>query len=211
MKNKTNKRRISFSPIHYFMSMIVLLLSAQTAHADFISYTLTSLGGADYRYEYTVTNDGSLGVGVAIEGFTIMFDPALYDEDSLNIVTAAPLASDWDEIILGSGLLVDTAYDAYALAGGVATGSTVSGFAVKFTWLGSGTPGAQSYEIYDQATFDLIASGTTSLASSIDDPTPPQVPEPNIFILLLTAAFAAIVIGRRRKPAVISATVRHLL
>jgi len=211
MKNKINKSRISFSPIHYFMSMIMLLLSAQTAHADFVSYVLTSLGGTDYRYEYTVTNDGSLGASVAITGFTIMFDPVLYDENSLSIVTTEPLASDWDEIILSSGLLVDAAYDAYALAGGVATGSTISGFAVEFTWLGNGTPGAQSYEIYDQDTFDLIAFGTTNLSSSIDDPTSPQVPEPNIFILLLTAAFAAIVIGRRREPAVTSATVCHLL
>jgi len=211
MKNKINKNRISFSPIHYFMSMTMLLLSAQTAYADFVSYALTSLGGTDYRYEYTVTNDGSLGASVAIKGFTIMFDPTLYDENSLNIVTAEPLASDWDELILNSGPGVDAAYDAFALAGGVAAGSTISGFAVEFTWRGKGTPGAQSYEIYDQDTFDLIASGTTNLASSIDDPTPPQVPEPNIFILLLTAAFAAIVTGRRRKPAVISTAVRHLL
>lgn len=211
MKNKINKSRISFSPIHYFMSMIMLLLSAQTAHADFVSYALTSLGGTDYRYEYTVTNDGSLGASVAVTGFTIMFNPTLYDENSLSIVTAEPLASDWDELIFYSAPGVDAAYDAYALAGGVAAGSTISGFAVEFTWLGNGTPGAQPYEIYDQDTFDLIAFGTTNLASSIDDPTSPQVPEPNIFILLLTAAFAAIVIGRRRKPAVTSATVRHLL
>lgn len=187
---KTRKNNIGFS----FISCCFYLLSAllaQTASANTIEYSLTALGGNNYRYDYTVINDGSLGTGIAIEGFFISFDPAQYDESSLNIVTSAPLAADWDEMILGSGLGVPADYDVYALAGGIGVGESISGFAVEFAWLGSGTPGAQPFGIYDPETFETIDSGTTSLiASAPGNPDTPEIPEPSTLFLLL-AAFAA--------------------
>ena len=37
------------------------------------------------------------------------------------------------------------------------------GFAVQFTWLGAGTPGAQPFEIVDPDTFQTLESGSTTV------------------------------------------------
>lgn len=180
---------------------LVILMHTQTASAIAIHYDLTALGGDDYRYAYTITNDGSLGAGTALEWFAILFDPALYDETSLSIVTADPPASDWDELILGSGLLIDAAYDAFALAGGIADGGSVSGFAVEFTWLGAGTPGAQAFEIYDPGSFALLHTGSTRTTFS-------AVPEPGTLALLFISALAAAAMMRRGRQNTVAFT-RH--
>ncbi|MEO8444764.1 MAG: hypothetical protein ABI567_07150, partial [Gammaproteobacteria bacterium] len=70
---------------------------------------------------------------------------------------------------------------------GIASGQSVSGFAVSFTWLGAGTPGAQTFQIYDASTFGLLGSGTTT-----------AVPAPTAFWLLTTAVAAAGFRMRRR-------------
>ena len=138
---------------------------ATSAHAIAIQYDLSSLGGNAYRYDYTITNDGSLGASVPVQLFDIYFDPALYLESSLSIATSGPTARNWDQIFLSSGPLIPAAYDALALSGGIADGAVVSGFAVDFTWLGLGTPGAQLFDIYNPTTFALLDSGTTQAVS----------------------------------------------
>ncbi len=177
---------------HRFLGVLVLVSSVQTVGATPIEYELTSTGGNNYRYEYTVTNDGSLGAGVALEWFAILFDPALYDETSLTIVTADPPVSDWDELILGSGLLVDAAYDVFALTGGIADGDSVAGFAVEFTWLGAGMPSAQGFEIYDPVSLNVIETGSTRATVT-------SVPEPGTPALLFLAAIAAAMLRRKRQ------------
>lgn len=181
---------------------LILLAHTQTAGAIAIHYDLTALGGDDYRYEYTVTNDGSLGAGVALEWFAILFDPALYDETSLNIVTANPPAADWDELILGSGLLIDAAYDVFALGGGIADGDNVTGFAVEFTWLGAGMPSAQEFEIYDPVSLNVIETGSTRATVT-------SVPEPGTLTLLFLAALAAAATMRRKRQDVAAPASRH--
>ena len=138
----------------------LLLSAAIPAHAVQIAYDLESLGGNGYRYTYTVTNDGT--TGGAVELFDVLFDPALYDESSLTIVTANPPASDWSEAILASGVLIPAAYDALAFSGGIPISGSQAGFAVEFAWLGIGTPGDQGFEIYDSVSFDLLEAGTTT-------------------------------------------------
>lgn len=182
------------------LGVLILALCVQTASATLIRYELTPTGGNNYRYEYTVTNDGTLGAGVALEWFAILFDPALYDETSLTIVTADPPAADWDELILGSGLLVDAAYDVFALGGGIADGDSVAGFAVEFTWLGAGMPSAQGFEIYDPVNFNVIETGSTRATVT-------SVPEPDTPALLLLAALAAAMLRRKRQD--VAALSRH--
>jgi hypothetical protein len=100
-------------------------------------------------------------------------------------VTPLPLAADWDELILGSGVLVSAAYDALALSGGIPDGASQSGFAVEFTWIGLGTPGAQPFEIFDPQTFEVLESGTTT-------------PIPEASTLTLLAAGTALLARRSR-------------
>lgn len=153
------------------------ILSSQ-AFATIIDYSLTSLGGTQYRYDYTVTNDT---LGGAIELFDISFDPALYDESSLTVVSGAGVSAAWSESLLASAPGFDALYDAYALSGGIAVGASQSGFAVEFNWLGAGGPGAQLFEIYDATTFALIDTGITTLLSG---PGPTPVAEPTSLGLL---------------------------
>ena len=134
-----------------------------------MTYELTPLGGNVYRYDYSVDNNGSLGAGVPIELFDIFFNPALYDEASLTVATPSPLSTQWSETFLGSLPGIPAAYDALALSGGIPDGSTVSGFAVQFTWLGNGTPGSQPFSIYS-ANFDLLQNGTTAPGNTVPEP-----------------------------------------
>lgn len=158
-------------------SFLSILLSTSPLFAISIRSEVLSVGGAMYRSVYSVTNDGSLGSGVAVELFDILFDPTLYSESSLSIVTPASLSADWDQLILASAPGVFPAFDAFALMGGVADGATVSGFAIEYQWFGTGTPGAQPFEVYDPITFALLEQGVTTTKSA-------QVPEPGTVWLL---------------------------
>jgi hypothetical protein len=147
------------------------------ASAIAIVFDLQALGGDHYRYTYTVTNDGSLGVGVPLEVFDILFPPDRYDESSLMIVTPPALQTAWSELILASAPGVPAAYDVVALTGGVPEGVSVTGFAVVFRWLGSGGPGAQAFEVFD-AQFNPLAGGITIPAQ------PTAIPEPGALTLV---------------------------
>lgn len=140
------------------------------AFAVSVQYELTPLGGSNYRYVYTVSNDGSLGSGASVELFDVMFDPALYLESSLVISTPASPGSSWDEIFLVSAPGVPAAYDAMALAGGIPVGAALGGFSVDFAWIGTGTPGNQPFAIYDPGSFALLAEGMTGNLAAVPVP-----------------------------------------
>jgi len=151
-------------------SIVILHVTlSTTAHAIKVQYDLIPLGGEQYRYVYTVTNDGSLGDGVSVSLFDLVFDSASYQESSLAIVTPAPLNSEWDEFLLSSIFDEPAAYSAFSSTIGIAPGETVSGFAVEFEWIGGAAlPGKQTFQVFDPNTFELLEEGTTSF---IDDPT----------------------------------------
>jgi hypothetical protein len=143
-----------------FGGVVFAVLIASPARATVVQYELLPLGGSQFRYVYTVSNDGSLG-GAAVNLFDVLFDPSLYSETSLSISTQPPLASSWNEILLASAPGVPAAYDALATGSGIAYGQTRSGFAVDFAWLGTGAPGTQPFVIYDPQTFAVLEEGTT--------------------------------------------------
>jgi hypothetical protein len=143
-----------------------------------IDYSVTPLGGQTWQFDYTVTNDSE---ALTIDEFTIYFDRTLFG--SLVIVGAPDV---WDPLVAQPDLELpsDGFFDALALAFGIAPGLSLSGFSVAFTFLGSGTPGSQPFDIVDPETFAVLASGVTSLAAQ-------AVPEPGTLSLLLLAAFVA--------------------
>jgi hypothetical protein len=150
-----------FKPFALCAAVMLLLSLPASAVTAVMLYNTTPLGGSVYRYDYSIQNNGSLGAGVPIQLFDILFDPSLYLESSLLSVTPDPPASQWTEQFLTSLPGVPAAYDVMALGGGIPDGSTVSGFAVRFTWLGPGLPGSQPYRIYSPSTFELLESGIT--------------------------------------------------
>jgi hypothetical protein len=160
---------------------------AEPARAIRIDADIDPLGGASYRAVYSVHNDGSLGAGAPVLLFDVLFDPALYLEASLQIVTATPLSSAWSELLLASAPGLPAAYDALALGPGIADGATVAGFAVEFEWLGVGSPqGSQPFVVYDATTFAVLEEGAT------------LVPEAGLpSLLALALAGLALRLGRR--------------
>lgn len=155
------------------------LSQPQVSQAVSVTYDLIALGGNAFRYDYTISNDGSLGAGVAVELFDISFDASLYQESSLVISTSSPLNTEWDENILASAPGIPAIYDAFALNGGIAGGASATGFSVSFTWLGGPQgPGGQVFEIFDPVTFALLEAGTTNAAS--------PVPVPGTMVLMVS-------------------------
>ena len=103
---------------------------------------------------------------------------------------AAPNA-DWDVITWDPDLGIpdDGAYDALAWVNGA---SLADPFTVSFVWLGSGTPGAQPFELY---TLDW-ASGTVAIT---DFGSTAPVPEPATLVLLGTGLLGFAGAGLRKK------------
>lgn len=148
-----------------------------------IDYELSALSTPGrYEYRYTVTN---VSLAAPLAWFSIDFDTSLYDEASLQITTTG--LGDWSEQILGSVLANPAQYDAYKTVGaGLGIGDSQGGFTVDFTWLGTGTPGAQAFTIYDQGTLDILDSGLTT-AVGAPPPPPNDVPEPSSMALAVLA------------------------
>ena len=187
------------------LAMVYVTLSS-AAQAISVQSQLDSLGGNQYRYVYKVTHDGSLGAGVAVRLFDIEFDPANYLESSLKIVTPNPLNSQWDEAILFSSTLGGAAaYSSFSSTTGIVPGTTVSGFAVEFKWIGlAGTsPGTQTFQIFDPETFNTLERGTTTVtAVPVATPRRPQdIPTLSewaiILLMLLLVGLAFIEIRKR--------------
>ena len=168
-----------------YAALLAVALGRSAAEAIVVRYEVVPLGGQTYQYVYTNENDGGLGAGTQVGLFGVSFDPALYQEPSLARTTPQPLASGWNEMFLASAPGVPAAYDALALAGGVTNGSAVSGFSVRFTWLGTEPPGDQPFTIYDPLTFVVLEQGLT-------------VPAPPTPWALMTGATVLLVRFRRR-------------
>lgn len=187
-----------------FVASAFLLMSAHAlAGAVSIQYNLVPQGGNVYKYVYSVTNPA--GGSAAVQDFYILFDSSLYQLNAATaIVSPAFIQSQWAQQILGPVPGLQPAYDAFAIFGGIPVGGTVTGFSVQFTWLGSGTPGAQPFQIYNPTTFALLQSGNTVLS-----PTPLAVPAASTLSLVLigcslTFSLAYLVSMQNRQMAAIS-------
>jgi hypothetical protein len=170
--------------------LVVLGLSgvaswAAPVHLRFELQSLAEPSRYEYRYELQNT---SLGAGVG--WFSIDFDPSLYDTGTLAI-SGAPTG--WDAQLLQPAFGLPAQFDIFSSSGVLAAGGTEVGFAVQFTWLGAGLPGAQRFQVWDSQTFDISFDGVTSSASQ-------TVPEPGALALtLLALAALAAASGRTTK------------
>jgi len=160
------------------------LWCSSVAAAATITYQASDLPdttpGEDlWQYQYTVNANLH-----AFDGFNVFFSPALYA--SLEASPAPPNA-DWfvTTVPIDAALPADGVYNALALSDNPALSPP---FSVSFVWLGSGTPGAQTFEIFDP-TFTITETGVTTLAA---------VPEPASVALLCVGLLAVIGLSRRR-------------
>ena len=153
------------------LSLLVLFF-ASPAMADGVSvqYTASNLGSGTWQYDYTLQGSFSANLGVAI----YFSDPAY--GALTDLVTGG---SDWSTFALQADPTIPAPgeFDIVALVGNPSLSSV---FDVTFQWNGTGTPGAQAFNLYDFSNGGalLLESGNTA-----------AIPEPSS-LLLLVAGFA---------------------
>lgn len=172
-------------PLEMLFAILVLsifaLIPTRSASAALITFTSAHLTDQTWRYDYQVTAQAS---DTVIEEFTIYFEAARFENLRL---ASAP--SGWDSIVIDADveLSADGFFDAVALLGGLRPGSSQAGFSVVFDYVGSGSPGAQNFEIIDPVTFATVSRGLTSPRVTDPDPDPDPVPVPEPGALALWA------------------------
>ncbi|MES2319451.1 MAG: PEP-CTERM sorting domain-containing protein [Pseudomonadota bacterium] len=154
-----------------------------------IQYSSTHLVGNQWSYAYTVVNPAG---AQAISELSIYFAAGLYSNLAVDGTPAG-----WDRLVIqpDTGLPADGFYDVLALGSGLPAGSSLSGFSLRFDFAGSGTPGAQAFQVIDPASFAVLASGMTT---PFDVPPPNGVPEPSSLAL---AGLGLLACARRRRAA----------
>ena len=162
-------------------SIIISLCLASAGWATEVDYALEDVGGGQWVYHYTLTND-TLGVGIG--RFIIWFEPGLYE--NLSIVSEPQIGYEWyqDTVEPDPVWLFYGAYRAFAWGAGLGVGENESGFAVRFTYLGGGTPGGQEFDIVDPIEYVSLEAGWTA----------------GVFWVDAAAAGNPIQIGTRDKP-----------
>ena len=183
--------RVPARSTHVF-ALLLAWLVAPASHAILIEYEALDLAnttpGADlWQYNYYVSDHDFL----TSQGFTVWFDLGLYD--NLVPVSASP---DWNALAAQPDPLLPDAgfYDASAQ---VDHASLTDFFNVQFTWLGTGAPGSQAFDLYDLWSGNLVVTdyGDTVLRGI----TP--VSEPASLWLLFAGGAAALWARRRGRRA----------
>ena len=142
------------------IAAIISLMCLNMSHvfATTIQYAVTNIAGSTWEYSYNIINDS---LALDIEEFTIYFESGRYQ--GLNLA-AAPEVAGWDPIVVNPNNFLnnDGFYDALAMTGGAAPGTSLGGFSVRFDFIGTGMPGPQRFEIVDPVSFTVLDSGNTS-------------------------------------------------
>ena len=162
--------------IHRYLLLALLLLVSSWSKplsAALITTDIIYVSGDIWEYHYTIENDTAL----TIEQFALYFPSDTYQ----NLIDISTLP-DWDILLFQPGALFpedDGIFDALVFGQGIAPDAILSGFAVRFTFIGSGDFGAQLFEVYDPTSFDILNSGQTPAIAA-----PTQVPAPAGWSLL---------------------------
>jgi len=165
---------------------MVLLVISFPALAVIVEYSLDDFGNNSYQYNYSVTNDDLVA---RVDEFSIYFDLNLYENLA---ITGSSVG--WDPLILqpDTSLPDDGIADWFTQSASIAIGETLSGFSVRFDWLGAGIPSSQLFEVVDPLTFNVLSDGLT--VSQIA-----SVPEPGSLSLLALGLFGVLVSKKRYK------------
>lgn len=158
------------------------------AHAVQLTSQFTALGGQDWQFDFTLTNDDQ---AAGVSEFTVWFDRAVFTGLS---VQASPAG--WDSLVAqpDPSLPAHGFFDSLALATPLALGATQGGFQVKVSTAGLAAPtGALVFDIVDPASGATLAGGMSL---------PSAVPEPSAAALALAGlAFLGGLAARRARQA----------
>jgi PEP-CTERM motif len=167
-------------------SSLILVLSsgAQRAFADpiVVDFTAIHVAGTEWSYNYKLS-----GPYVAGDDLAIYFPSAT----SSNLSDLATGGADWSTFAFQPDPSLPAAGEFDALAN-VNNPSVDPVLSVLFQWSGSGSPGPQSFALYDP-NFNVVDSGTTQASVA-------STPEPASLLLLGTGFIFLWLIVRRRRP-----------
>jgi hypothetical protein len=143
--------------------ILVALALGAAAHAQ-VTYTATDVSGSTWQYNYTFTNNLASG---NIGEVTVYY--ALGSYEGLSVASSP---GNWSPLVAqpDPSLPADGFFDVQATDAGLASGNSVSGFAVDFTWLGAGTPGSQVFNIVNPAGISAapeVDAGTAGAALTL--------------------------------------------
>lgn len=175
-----------------------LLAMVPSAHSQ-VSYTATDVSGSTWEYNYTINNN----LSVNLTEFTTFFTLGQYT--NLDVLSAP---SNWEG---GGGALAinpdpslpaDGFFDAEASDAGLAPGASQGGFSVEFTYLGTGTPGAQLFNFVDSSSFATLEAGNTTLSSGGSGTTAAPEIDPSSWAAAITLLLGTLALmrGRQTKP-----------
>jgi len=166
------------------VALCCVLFGQQAAQAAELSYSLTDLGGNQWRYDYALALDAA---DPAFDELTVYFD--LPDTAA---ITAFSAPAEWDVLaVQPDPALPDAGYfDALHLSGAIAGAGTYSGFSVSFTALSGALPATQRFELLQSDSLQVVWSGQTVAA----------VPEPEGYALFVSG-LGLLALQRRRAAA----------
>ncbi|MBT9500949.1 MAG: PEP-CTERM sorting domain-containing protein [Burkholderiaceae bacterium] len=144
-------------------ALLACTLSA-TAQAAQMNRSFHHLAGNAWVVDLTVVADGD---PADLRGFTTYFADGLFADLTL---LASP--AQWDSLVIQTDTVLASAgyLDAFIIGGlGLAAGQSQGGFSVRFSYLGSGSPGELSFDIVD-ANYQVLYSGLTAPAAVVPEP-----------------------------------------
>ena len=145
------------------LGAMFVLAAGPLASADSINvaYATTQSSGSTWQYTYTLSGSLSSGDLLAIY-FPVATSSAITNlSTTTSGFTTSVLQAD-------SSLPADGEYDILANS---TTSAFANAFNVRFTYSGTGTPGSQSFTLYDSS-FATITSGTTTTSAVAAAPEP---------------------------------------
>ena len=166
----TNRKSFGKAPGYRLIGLLLIAISlAQPVRATVIHYDSSNLTGNTWQYSYSLINDSLVDT---IDMFTVYFPFGNYQK--LNVGSAP---ATWDPLVVepNNFLQNDGYYDVLALVSGVAPGGKLGSFLVTFDYIGTGTPGAQAFDIVNPITFATLDSGNTTPAPPAVVPVPAGV------------------------------------
>ena len=171
------------SALGIVLSMVGLqgLAGSLPAHADplGVTYAVANLGGGSFEYTYTLSGYDLL----AGDDLAIYFSLAT----SANLIDLGTGGADYTTFVFqpDPAIPADGEFDAVA---NVDNPSLQTIFGATFLYSGTGTPGAQSFTLYDP-NFNVISTGETVAAT----------PEPSSVFLLCSGLVATYTLRRRQR------------